>query len=317
MRGALVEDDDGEGDGAHHTGPNASMCCCWTASGLFITQKENGIMGLGRHKATVMSYMVNAKRIEKDVFSLCFGANGGSLVLGGVDFTHHSTDVAYTPLVVDNSGWYPVKVKDIWVAGKTLGLSASELNSGKGVIVDSGTTDTFFVSSGSRAFLHEFERAAGIAYSENKMDVSQADLKKLPNITIVLEGVSGSEDVELEIPPQKYLTVSDDGKYYYGNFHFSERSGGGTLRGPFFSSYGCVDAALTRRLSSVYAVASVLGASTMVGYDVIFDAENKRVGFAEADCGTKTNCCNRTNRCLASEADRFPLSYVLGRCGGL
>lgn len=186
-------------------------------------------MGLGRHPSTVLSHMVKAKRLAHDVFSLCFGATGGSLVLGGVDFTHHTTDVAYTPLVSDNSGWYPVRVKDILVADVTLGLGVSELNSGKGVIVDSGTTDTFFVAAGSRAFLRAFERAAGVAYSENKMDLNEDDLAALPNITIVLDGGSSSDDVELVIPPYKYLTPADNGAYYYGNFHFSERSGGGTF----------------------------------------------------------------------------------------
>ncbi|TYZ53841.1 hypothetical protein PybrP1_004602, partial [[Pythium] brassicae (nom. inval.)] len=237
-----------------HYGVRFPLGCQTKETGLFITQKENGIMGLGRHRSTVLSYMVSAKRVAKDVFSLCFGASGGSLVLGGVDYTHHTTDVAYTSLVADNSGWYPVKVKDIWVGGATIGLGVSELNSGKGVIVDSGTTDTFFVSAGSRSFLRAFERAAGIPYSETKMDVRKADFATLPNITVVLEGVSGGDDVELVIPPHKYLTVSDNGQYYYGNVHFSERSGG------------------------------VLGASTMMGYDVIFDSESKRVGFAESDC---------------------------------
>lgn len=32
-------------------------------------------------------------------------------------------------------------------------------------------------------------------------------------------------------------------------------------------------------------LSEVLGASTMIGYDVIFDVENKRVGFAESTCG--------------------------------
>lgn len=205
-------------------------CVCVCFPGLFITQKENGIMGLGRHKATVMSYMLEANRIEKNIFSLCFGANGGDLVLGGVDFSHHNTDVAYTPLITDNSGWYPVKVKDIWVAGNSLGIAPETLNSGKGVIVDSGTTDTFFEKSGARAFLSAFEKAAGMAYSENKMNLRPDDLASLPNITIVLEGMSGGDDdIELSIPAEKYLTLSDDGKYYYGNFHFSERSGGGAF----------------------------------------------------------------------------------------
>lgn len=30
----------------------------------------------------------------------------------------------------------------------------------------------------------------------------------------------------------------------------------------------------------------VLGASTMMGYDVVFDVDSKSVGFAESNCGT-------------------------------
>ncbi|KAJ0394180.1 hypothetical protein ATCC90586_005617 [Pythium insidiosum] len=203
--------------------------CQTSETGLFLTQKENGIMGLGRHKATLMSYMVKEKRVAQNIFTMCFSDKGGNLVLGGVDYSQHETKVAYTPLTESYSGC------------------------GKGVIVDSGTTDTFFVSSGARAFKSIFSDIAGVDYNEDKMDVSAKSLRKLPNITIVLAGHDGEEDFALEIPPQKYLSKADDGTYY-GNFHFSERSGG------------------------------VLGASTMVGYDVIFDMEKNRVGFAESKC---------------------------------
>lgn len=98
--------------------------------------------------------------------------------------------------------------------------------SGKGVIVDSGTTDTFFVSSAKYAFNKIFSKMADTDYSEDSMHVSAKDLDKLPNITIVLEGDGDEEDIMLEIPASKYLTKGDDGSYY-GNFHFSERSGGG------------------------------------------------------------------------------------------
>ncbi|RLN88434.1 hypothetical protein BBJ28_00007619 [Nothophytophthora sp. Chile5] len=205
--------------------------CQTKETGLFITQKENGIMGLGRHRSTVMAHMLAAGRVTHDLFTLCFAGDGGELVFGGVDYSHHTSAVAYTPLLNDNSAYYPVYVKDIRVNGASLGIDAGILNSGKGVIVDSGTTDTFFAVGGKRSFQNAFEAASGgKQYSENRMQLTDAEVKALPTISIILSGMNGdgSDDVQLDIPATKYLTLSDDG--YYGNFHFSERSGGGTLR---------------------------------------------------------------------------------------
>ncbi|EEY64098.1 aspartyl protease family A01B, putative [Phytophthora infestans T30-4] len=231
--------------------------CQTKETGLFITQKENGIMGLGRHRSTVMSYMLNAGRVTQNLFTLCFAGDGGELVFGGVDYSHHTSDVGYTPLLDDKSAYYPVHVKDIRMNGVSLGIDAGTINSGRGVIVDSGTTDTFFDSKGSRAFMKAFQNAAGREYSEKRMDLTADELAALPTISIILSGMKGdgTEDIQLDIPASSYLTPSDKVGSYNGNFHFSERSGG------------------------------VLGASTMIGFDVIFDTENKRVGFAESDCG--------------------------------
>lgn len=214
-----------------HYGVRFPLGCQTKETGLFITQKENGIMGMGRHSKTVMAHMLSAGRLEHDIFSLCFDHSGGEMVLGGVDYSHHTTDVAYTPLLPSKSSFYPVRLKDIRVGGTTLGVPEDQLNTGKGVIVDSGTTDTFFVSSASRSFQQLFEAAAGRKYSETKMVVTAEELAELPTITVVLAGMPGSADgdIELEIPAEKYLTPSDNGKYYYGNFHFSERTGGGML----------------------------------------------------------------------------------------
>ncbi|KAG6973927.1 hypothetical protein JG688_00003307 [Phytophthora aleatoria] len=230
--------------------------CQTKETGLFITQKENGIMGLGRHRSTVMSYMLNAGRVTQNLFTLCFAGDGGELVFGEVDYSHHTSDVGYTPLLDDKSAYYPVHVKDIRMNGVSLGIDAGTINSGRGVIVDSGTTDTFFDSKGSRTFMKAFRNAAGREYSEKRMDLTNDELAALPTISIILSGMKGdgTDDVQLDIPASRYLTPSDNAGSYNGNFHFSERSGG------------------------------VLGASTMIGFDVIFDTENKRVGFAESDC---------------------------------
>ncbi|KAG3075039.1 hypothetical protein PC121_g8171 [Phytophthora cactorum] len=255
--------------------------CQTKETGLFITQKENGIMGLGRHRSTVMSYMLNAGRVTQNLFTLCFTGDGGELVFGGVDYSHHTSDVGYTPLLDDKSAYYPVHVKDIRMNGVSLGIDAGTINSGRGVIVDSGTTDTFFDSKGSRTFMKAFRNAAGREYSEKRMDLTNDELAALPTISIILSGMKGdgTDDVQLDIPASRYLTPSDNAGSYNGNFHFSERSGG------------------------------VLGASTMIGFDVIFDTENKRVGFAESDCG-KSYANTSTPSPIASDSTEQPTTLT-------
>ncbi|KAG1711676.1 hypothetical protein DVH05_008922 [Phytophthora capsici] len=253
--------------------------CQTKETGLFITQKENGIMGLGRHRSTVMSYMLSAGRVTQNLFTLCFAEDGGEVVFGGVDYSHHTSDVGYTPLLNDNSAYYPVHVKDLRMNGVSLGIDAGTINSGRGVIVDSGTTDTFFDAKGSRNFMKAFRDAAGQEYSEKRMKLTDDELAALPTISIILSGMKGdgTDDVQLNIPGSRYLTPSDNAGIYYGNFHFSERSGG------------------------------VLGASTMIGFDVIFDMENHRVGFAESDCG-KSYTNSTTPSPIASDITEKPNS---------
>ncbi|GMF13809.1 unnamed protein product [Phytophthora lilii] len=242
--------------------------CQTKETGLFITQKENGIMGLGRHRSTVMSYMLNAGRVTQNLFTLCFTGDGGELVFGGVDYSHHTSDVGYTPLLNDNSAYYPVHVKDILVNGVSLGIAPSTINSGRGVIVDSGTTDTFFDGSGKRSFMKAFSDAAGRDYSEKQMKLSSDELAALPVISIILSGMKGdgSDDVQLDVPASQYLTPSDDGSAYYGNFHFSERSGGVGFAqsdcGTFLYATALNEAMLTLCTSSRFSGKGYTNAST-------------------------------------------------------
>ncbi|CEG49198.1 Aspartyl protease [Plasmopara halstedii] len=231
--------------------------CQTKETGLFITQKENGIMGLGRHPSSILTYMVKAGRVSRNLFTLCFTLDGGELVFGGVDYSHHISDVGYTPLLHDKSYYYPVYVKDIRIDGRSIGIDTATLNSGSGVIVDSGTTDTFFDANGNRRFIKAFEIIAGREYSNKDMKLSLDELAALPVISIILSGMQGdgTDDVQLDVPAARYLTPSNKKGSYYGNIHFSERSGG------------------------------VIGASVMVGFDVIFDTDKKRIGFAESNCG--------------------------------
>jgi hypothetical protein len=57
----------------------------------------------------------------------------------------------YTPSLHD-SGWFTVQMLDLQIAGGTIGTDKSVYNRGKGVIVDSGTTDTYMPAGCAAGF---------------------------------------------------------------------------------------------------------------------------------------------------------------------
>nr|CCA17657.1 conserved hypothetical protein [Albugo laibachii Nc14] len=229
--------------------------CQTRETGLFITQVENGIMGLGIGRNNIATEMYKAKRVEEHKFALCFGQKGGSFVIGGVDYSHHTTKIAYTPLAKHGTSNYPIEVKDVRIGGISLQVDAEHFKSGRGAIVDSGTTDTYFPSAAATPFQEAFKRITGVEYNENKMNLTPEMVETLPNVSLIIAGEDG-EDFEISLNASDYI-LNDSNHHFFGTLHFSERRG------------------------------AVLGASIMMGYDVIFDLEKKRVGFAEATCDGK------------------------------
>ena len=85
-------------------------------------------MGMGRHEATFMNHLVKSKRIEHNIFSMCFGREGGHMVLGGVDQSHHLAPIKYTPLLDYPRGWFPVTVIDIRLNNESVGATLDDYN---------------------------------------------------------------------------------------------------------------------------------------------------------------------------------------------
>jgi hypothetical protein len=156
-----------------------------------------------------------------------------------------------------------------------LDIAETNLNTG-GIIVDSGTTDTYFNGVISAKFRAAFkELTAGREYNNKKWDLQSGDLEALPTILIQLEGdldsnkplgdpanvvgLAGDMDAEhpydiiIAIPPSHYMELDDSGKYtprFYDNEH------GG----------------------------SVLGANVMMGHDVLFNVDKQIIGWAQSNC---------------------------------
>lgn len=136
--------------------------CQTSMTGLFVTQLADGIMGMSSHTATLPKQLYDQKLLEHNMFAMCYrrelgtskrGVTAGSMTLGGVSNNLDTSPMVYARNLL-KFGWFTVYVKNIYVrsGGGQSALSVDEkhktikvrmdptkLNSGKGVIVDSGT----------------------------------------------------------------------------------------------------------------------------------------------------------------------------------
>jgi Eukaryotic aspartyl protease len=246
--------------------------------------------------------MFEAKMIGARAFSLCFsrqedaarsGTEAGAMSLGGTDDRLHETPLVYSA-TSESSGFYVVHITKMYLRAGGGGLSAlssdpslqvvrldiseDSLNSGR-VIVDSGTTDTYFSRRLQSEFSKVYQKLTGQVYDHSVKHFTPEELAKQPTILFQLRGnadlnkavvnPNGSKsvvglageldpdnpyDVILAIPPEHYYEYDPESKGYVSRFYVDESGGG------------------------------VLGANAMMGHDVYFDVDNLRIGWAESSC---------------------------------
>ncbi|EWM27330.1 Peptidase aspartic [Nannochloropsis gaditana] len=222
--------------------------CQTYETGLFRTQLENGIMGLSFQDLTIVPRLREAGKIDATVFSLCFTEDGGSMRIGGYETEHHTKPLQWVPLTKP-TGWYTVTLKDIKIGNTSIGVDPNLFNAGQGTIVDSGTTDTYLPRSVASAFQRVFQDVAGIAYSSRSMRLSPSEMEALPPLVFVLDN-----GVEVPMPRENYLECLENGASCAGSVFLDNGSG------------------------------AVLGANFMRGQDVVFNLDDKQIGFAPASC---------------------------------
>jgi len=264
---------------------NFDFGCQDSETGLFRTQNIDGIMGMSAAGNTLPFQLMEQRITRTKTFALCFRIGGGVLTLGGFDQSLHrpsegalrlqpagapdpspgspgpsSVNLAFARLT-KSRGWYTVRLLDVRMRAQdsavstSLGLPAAVFNSGKGAIVDSGTTDTYLPRAAEQKFKTLFAQlAGGQQYHNNEVPLTAAQLARLPVLVYRLETDGGFVDVEC--PPANYVEVIG-GRRYANRVYLSEAAG------------------------------TVLGANFMNGFDVIFDPDGLRLGLARSDCGYK------------------------------
>ena len=168
------------------------------------------------------------------------------MTLGGVDPRIHksSQDISFAKLYPSN-GWYGVKVLDIQFQSQAtnelidIGIPnvPGVIGSGKGTIVDSGTTDTYLPAAMASAFKKKFKDITGIDYSNQNMAIDASRVAKLPNIVFsIVDAKDESSKIKVTMPWTSYTDTDSGGKYVF-RIYLTEGSGA-VLGANFMNGYG-------------------------------------------------------------------------------
>lgn len=229
------------------------------------------------------------------------GNNGGSLVMGGIEPSLYTGDIWYTPITEE--WYYQVEVLKFEVGGQNLNLDCTEYNSDK-AIVDSGTTllrlpdkvfnavvDGIIQTSLIENFNSEFWAGLQLACWEK----TEQPWAYFPDLSIYLRDVNVNESFRITIKPQLYIQSVL------------------TLR----ANLNCYRFGISPSSNAL-----VIGATVMEGFYVIFDREQKKVGFATSSCAVVDgvmvseisgpfSTVDIASNCIASNPLREPVMWII------
>lgn len=285
--------------------------CQTREGGLFVTQKADGIMGVGQGPRSFVRALwegaASPQLVPHNMFSLCLGLEASAMTMGDVASGLHLAPPRWASLTL--TGFYVVTVEALGLVdsgsgdapspsgadAEPLPISTANLNSPGSTILDSGTTFTYLPASAfaqltaavdaicARAGRCRGSRVAvsgeGICYRLQ----SPADIATFPALRLTLRAT--------EVAPGQP-----------GGGSGSENSGGPVVISVapqhLFLNMGWDGGAycLGAYSQGGNGAGAVLGANAMMGHDVIFDLGSSRqpeaagpprtprVGFAPSRC---------------------------------
>lgn len=278
---------------------------CQTAlTGLFKTQLEDGILGMSDDKGSFWRQMHEANVITKKQFSLCFshqpvGNSKGEVLAGAITLGGRDERLSNMPLVYARyykmNGFYTIRLRNIifWddkdnnngvIPTKELkkkniqklDLAEEALNNG-GVIVDSGTTDTYLNVMMRESFYKAWQSLTGSEYHNADIALTKEEFDALPTILFQIEGDEQINKALGNHPNEISGLVGDLDKEHPYDILVA-------MPAANFMEYDPAGEFYTNRLLVNEPGTSVLGANFMMGHDVLFDVDNSRLGFTESDC---------------------------------
>jgi len=264
--------------------------CCSKFASAFKTQEADGIIGLSGSSGTLISDLRSHHKLEDNVFSVCFGHGMGGMSVGGYSDDRHLEPVQWVPMV-SQASFYKVQVKQLYVNGQAIKMTSTI------PIVDSGTTFTYVNSQTHDLLRKSFDTFCGASAENCPGQKNPPNTPKMDTRDAVY-CYSKPEDMD-------YLTWTS--KYPSIDIEFDSNRICAPASSYFFKSKDnifCVGYLRDSRSRMV------IGAISMIGFDVIFDHDNNRVGWAKALCDKEQsfddvgryNCCGS---CAIARANGF------------
>lgn len=272
--------------------PNTSIC----DSSLFqhfVKQYADGILGMARAltENAFLNTMVKANAIDRAAFATCFTRKGGTLSLGGSGLSrqgnhslktqqYHIEPMKFTNLTEAGKGLYSIQISNVYVGNIciTCGdkgnskLAHVSFLGGRGALLDTGTTDTFFPKGALPAFKTAWEAMVGITMKESYR-YSYEEFQSIPDITVIFES-----NATLVIPATSYMEhvpLVDP-----LNYENTTITGATETVVPWKGKK-----LLTMRIYCEEKIGAVFGANALYHYDVLYDLEANRIGLARSYCG--------------------------------
>jgi Xylanase inhibitor N-terminal len=248
------------------------LACQTSASQQFRDESlATGILGLEYSTMSLPSLLRAQGTIKDHTFSVCVGKRQGLLTFGGAAVDRHQQPMMFAPISVGpRTGFYVVMVQSVWLG--TVCLVSHDVNpeilvqfnNGRGTVVDSGSSDTYFPIDMEPVLNRAWETlslATKHVVGEPGV-ISYEDFASFPNIRIILEN-----GLTLLLSPHQYTT----------GFENFPRPTGESRPIP---QRAIVDSKIHCTENS----GAVLGINAFVDRDILFDPERQMIGMATADC---------------------------------
>lgn len=226
--------------------------CIYKQNGVFNLQSSDGIMGFSRHSDSIFEQFYRNKVTKSRLFSQCLGAQGGMLTLGGVDLSINYDAVQYTPVRNTGYQYWTVTLLSVEVGGVPMQVDSDVYNKDRGCVFDSGTTFLYMPAATKEAFKVAWRSAVGndkFPISSRYYALSEHEVAQFPSVCFLF-----LNSAKVCMSPEMYFFRNSPGRYV------------GTI---FFGD----DAKST-----------IIGASALTNYNVIYDIDNARIGVARANC---------------------------------
>lgn len=261
---------------------NLTFGCQHRLTGLFKTQLADGILGMDRAASSYWNQLLDSGVHDSPNFGLCFarynhiernGTEAGGLTLGPVETSWHTSEMRYADMSASED-YYGVSIRRLYLVSdpvesmenvqigqlRALGLETEHTS----VIIDSGTTDSYFPSQWAQEFYSMWKSITNEDYNtKNEYDELP---QHFPTLIVQLVGVengnsainldpSNQRDVWIAVPPSHYLEFSLKKQKWRPRLYFTEGPNSG-----------------------------LLGANVLMGHDTYFDQIEERLGWAESHC---------------------------------